>query len=473
MSSAVGFATDTGNPMTQTLGALTAALLPTNAPVRTGVSMPTINSAGGPVGDRPTQQLQQALLGSISAQGGAGAVPFQSDIQQLFGRDFFRGAGGSSMAFIDASAQTTQDTLNDQPIENPIFSMPYEDRAELQIEQYMPLFSLRGEHLQKSPGFHAVATPVIINNIQARLVQAERDAQLFGAAAVGSAIGVDGKRRAVSAQRVARGRSDRATNARILDTLRNFGALSAADLHRKIDYLGPVTQVYDSSGSRSSRDAYANVSSERIFNYSLYSRGKIHNMFGAALEKGDQLYFSIGRFSRDQLTALGATSGYSNTAATSYKRKGYGGADSSAYVGMSGRAASQDAFVQIRGWSSREARQFMGDTSELDALKPEAQDRFYCEREVRAAVEYREYEYDPATDSMRLVDNLAEGVQEALNNVPDLVLENYLIAGAVIPVGTVKTTLPRRTTERAILNGHYDHKALALLPHIDIYQNAA
>ena len=65
-----------------------------------------------------------------------------------------------------------------------------------------------------------------------------------------------------------------------------------------------------------------------------------------------------------------------------------------------------------------------------------------------------------------------EGLQEAIANLPDIVVENYLAPGIIIPVGTVKQRLTRHTTLKAILNAHYDAKLLALQPHVEIYQNA-
>jgi len=464
MSTVAGFANDGApNGVSQQMSQLTQALLPSRAPGVTGVAMPSIAGGGG---DAIMAQVQTALLGSVSAQGGTGTVPFQSDISRLLGQDLFAGSD-QQIAFVDASQHTTQESLNDQPIESPIFAMPWNERYELEIKQYMPIFTLRGDNVEKSPGFHAIATPVIINNMQARLLQQERDNSLYQGAAASHAAS---RRRAVSVRNLAHGRSPAAMSKRTLMMLRNFGSLSAEGLHRKLYYLGPVTQVYDSSGSHATtaNNYYGNPSSERIFNFSLYSRGKIHNMFGTDLEKGDQLYFSVGKYSREQLASFGAVGRATNTAATGKKRK-----SDAQYVSVERRsAATIDEFVQVRAWSSRNANAFLGNTSALDAMRPEAQDRYYQERELAAAVEYRQYEYDDESGQMRLVDNLAEGAQEALNNVPDLVLENYIASGTVIPVGTVKTELPKRVTTRALLNAHYNHDALAMLPHIDIYQNA-
>jgi len=460
--------TETANPVGQQVNQLLGTLMPQRIPAVTGAQLPETANAESD-GSAVMNQVEAALLGAVSAQGGTGVVPFQSNLSRLMGQDLFA-QSEQEIAFIDASQYTTQESLNDQPIINPIFAMPWAERYELEIKTYMPLFTLRADSADRAPGFNPVATPVIINNLQARLLQAERDEALYGAG--GMMADRQPQRRRVVGNAAAMPRSRRGNNrsTRTLQMLRNFGALSAEELHRKLYFLGPVAQVYDSSGSHATQAAnyYGNPTSERIIAHTLYSRGKINNMFDPALEKGDQLYFSLIKCSRDELASFGAGATQTNSAAAlNRKRKG-----DAQYVNVERRtAAASDEFVQVRGWSSRNAHAFLGNTSPLDAMRPEAQDRFYVEREMAAAVEYREYEYDADSDTVRLVDNLAEGVQEALNNVPDVVLENYLASGVVIPVGTVKTPLPKRVTGRAILNAHFNHDALAALPHIDIYQN--
>jgi len=55
--------------------------------------------------------------------------------------------------------------------------------------------------------------------------------------------------------------------------------------------------------------------------------------------------------------------------------------------------------------------------------------------------------------------------------LPDVVIENYLTPGIVIPVGVVKQRLNKKVTKQAILNAHYDQTAMSLLPHVEIVQN--
>jgi hypothetical protein len=138
---------------------------------------------------------------------------------------------------------------------------------------------------------------------------------------------------------------------------------------------------------------------------------------------------------------------------------------------ISQRSADADNVVQIRGFSSTSTRQFMGDTSELEDMKPRDADRFYIEREHRVALEWREFIADPDTGSVKeraLLDQ--EGEQEVREAVPSIVFENYMSAGIIIPVGTCKIGCAP-LTEAAILNAHFDHSSLDMLPHFDFFHN--
>lgn len=471
---------------TQIIGPMFADIFPITAPRDTSMSQPPINRAGRN-GDAPMRAMLGSIIESITDQGAPGEVPWEPEMNL----DFSIMIGRDGMSYIDASEPgTTAEQLNDMIFEWPHMCSPWDDASEQQFEQYMPLFSLKVDPRNCSPGFVPLATPVLLNQLQAQLLKAERDARMT------ISIG-GGKWRALMplsdpGSRVAlrtiggttpfdRVRFDAprmlALNsaAQKLETLRFFAALTPDELNQKINYVGPITQIFEMNGPKG-RSGSSNYTSggrvnHRMINTSWHSRGKVHNMFATDPQPGDGLYFKIAPFSREQMAQVTIEQGVARNIGTKRPR-----ADENAYVispALSSRVEGSDSFVQIRGFSSREQRHYMGDSSNIDAMKPDAADRFYVEREHRAAMEWREYRFDDETGLMQLVDVLEqEGEQEVRDNtLPSIVLENYLSAGVVIPVGTVKDRLQRRITEQAIINAHYDHVALSALPHIDIQQN--
>lgn len=462
--------------------------VPTPIPRDTSLGLGTVVSAslaGEEVGDGPSDALATAILNNVADQASQSTVPFSAQITEDFSTLV------DAMAFVDTSTVTTEENWNDMMLENPVAATPWDDGSEKAIEQYNPLFINRSDRKATSPGFHTVATPVIINQIQARLLQTERDAAIFGLARPGRnrirppptehQLAVDKRIRLIEARtphdRVRPGTQQQVVDTTKLETLRYYGALTPHELDAKWCYAGPVTQVWDSQPTSSSGALSTSLSfngrpliSERVFNYSLHFRGKINNIFGTELEKGDQLFYTIAPYNREQLLQIGAAAGMV------LGKRTYGSGDDaphSSFVGAIQRSATADEFVQIRCWSSREGREYLGDTSYLESFHPEVADRIYNEKMVLAASHYKQHRHNDVTDQIEVVNLVAqEGLQEAIANVPDLVIENYLANGIVKPVGTVKEKLNRRTTLQAILNAHYDSRLLNLQPHVEIYENA-
>lgn len=490
MTALLSSAGETPNEIGSAIESMLSSLLPTNIPSVTGMTLGTISNEGDRFGAGPTEMLTNVIMDTISGQAATGDVPFSDQMRQDFSTIV------SDMAFVDTSVVSTDESLNDMVFEFPVAATPWDDGSDKSINVYDPLFAYRSDRKASSPGFHTVATPVIINQIQARLVQTERDAALFGIGgstrgrrAIVAQVGLPGshqlhvdKRIRVIEARVPHDRVRPTTEQQIVDSsrleaLRYYGGLTPEELYAKLNYLGPVVQIWDSSGHSGSEAATTasyesrTLISERVFNYAMpLCRAKIQNIFGEALKRGDNLYFSISRYSREALLQIGAASGMM------LGKRTYGAGEEvpvSSYVGQMQYASSVDEYTQVRGWSSRDGREYLGDTSPLDSLKPDAADRYYVERVATAASQYREFRYNETTDELVEVPLAAqEGVQEAINNLPDIVIENYLAHGIVIPVGTVKQLLNPVTTKRNILNAHYDARSLALQPHVEIYVNA-
>ncbi len=476
-------------PLGNMLGDLLNNLMPITAPADTHIALPSYGDAD--TNDfMPTDTMTRALIDAISAQGGAGVVPWAPEIDSDFAEMFPQGA----MAYIDASEPgTTAEQLNDMIYEKYSITAPWDDGSEQAFTQYMPIFRLKVDPQNSSPGIVPMADPPLLNQMTAQLLKAERNAKL--AVAMGASKNRKWRallpvtdpatkmRRLVGGttpfDRLRFSQPDRvamSTTEKKLETLRFFSGTSVNELYEKIAYMGPITQIWESNGPKPRPPigfASGGRPNERIISTSWHVRGKINNCFASNPLEGDNLYFKLAHFSRDELSQLSVESGVARSIVGT--KRGYGDKSYIISPQIGSRADSSDSFLQIRGFSSRDQRQFMGDSTGIDDLKPDLADRLYVEREHRAAIEWREFVYDPDTKRMRLRDLLGqEGEQEVRENaVTWIVLRNYLTAAAIIPVGTIKEKITTDVNEHAILNGHYDHAALAALPHFDIYQNHA
>jgi len=452
-------------PMVGVMDNMMGGVLPTSRPADTSFSIGRIDSAG-PNDMGPTDALARAITSSLTPQANRGQAPFQQEISSDLA-PFFTG-----MAFQDTSHQSTDEGLNDQQLENPVFASPWEDGSDQLISQYDPLFIYNVDKGTTSQGFEVVATPAMINQIQAKLFMKTAQANLYGTTQPNQRR----RRKRVRLYDVNSRNSVPATSlpqlidSHQLDSLRFYGGLTPQELYAKINYAGPVTKVIDSTGFKPVGMIRKLGVNERLINHSYYSRGKIQNMFGEELRAGDALYFTIANYSQEQLLSYDEDDNVQRP--YSRKRHANGSAVSRHATMVGSHGTSEQQFTQVRGWSSHDGQEYLGMTEPAVGMKPAAYDRFYCDRMRRAAVEFVDIEFDQETGKMRTVDTLAsEGLQEAVANLPDVVIENYLTPGIVIPVGVVKQRLNKKVTKQAILNAHYDQTAMSLLPHVEIVQN--
>lgn len=472
------------------IGALLGNLMPIDAPARTSMNVPTINNGGGDFS--ATDSMTRSLIAAITQQGAAGYVPWSTEIDEDFDEIFPAG----TMAYVDASEPgTTAEQLNDMIYEKWHAAMPWDDGSEQEYTQYMPIFRLKVDRRNCTPGFVPLATPATINQMQAQLLKVERDAKLAVAMGRGAAA-KSGWRAllpvadpAAKMRRLIGGGSafDRIRTAlpdpvalsakeKKIDSLRFYAATSANELLSKIDYAGPITQIWEGNGPRP-RSSFGGTMggrpNHRLISTSWHSRGKIVNMFTPNPREGDQIYMKGAHFSRESLSQMFIENGIAGGARVAGSKRGFGDDSYIITPKSSLRADTSDAFLQLRGFSSRDQHQYMGDSTGIDSLKPELADKLYVQRERRATLDWREYVYDPDTQEMRLRDLLGEeGFQEVRDNaVTDIVLRNYLTASFIIPMGTIKEKINRDVDETAILNAHYDNTACAQLPHFDIYMN--
>lgn len=456
---------EVGNALTMMFDGFT----PFDQPSRTYLPADNIPTDGGA---GPTDSMVRALTSAVNTQGAAGTTAWDGDIMANFGPLL----NGQPMAFIDTSDVTTAEALNDVPLQNPIMATRWEDDAQLAFSEFMPLFAFKSDLRYTAPGFSVLATPAKINALQARLVQLERDALLGGVRRPADdprrvRMRVDDEMRGRWGRTYATTALSTAVDANELTEARQWASQTPAGLFAKLEFLGPCTSVWSGDGPKPSITNYDVRRGETLLTHGWGTRAYIHNMFSLKPVLGEQFYFEISKYSQESLSAIGAASGWSSQSAGFDRKRAYDNAASS-WVTMPAHTADGDAFVQVRGWSSRDGQQWLGKTSPLETMKPDVADRFYVEREKRAAVEYRQFEFDDATGDFKLRDLAkTEGLQEAVANLPDIVLENYLSSGYIFPVGNVKGVVQVETTPTALLNAHYSDAALVNQPVVEIYLN--
>lgn len=479
-------------------------ILPTPVPLQTTQFFNDNNAGSTEYRDDVSWQLADAVRSNVQAQGMQTDVPFEQQILQ----DFQTLLPGGDMAFIDTSLVTTGEQWNDMKLHNPVVVSPWSDRSHETIREFDPLFAYRSDRTHTSPGFTTVATPPIINRIQMLLVNQEREAGITGVSVssevaarrqLAGAIGADSFMAPVSEgagltlgsgglmpankrmrlysirnntalQPQPRAPLRRGVDSVKLEHLRRYASLTPEGLYEMIDFLGPVSSVKDGDTANalhvSVSGRHHNVAvRERTLTYTHHFRGQIANIFSEKLHPGNQLWFTISKYARDDLLRIKTAAPY---AVAQRGKRTYQEVSVAGFVGAN--SYTTDEFVQVRGWSSNESSPYLSDSSALGSMKPDVADRFYAEREVLAAVQWQDYRWDDdAGKIVRVVSN--EGAQEALNNIPSLVLENFLTPGIVIKVGTVKQKMNRATTTTDILNAHYDEQQLSLQPSVEIYQH--
>jgi hypothetical protein len=435
-----------------------------------------VESLGGPSPSDALSSIVQAHLQSI----GSAPTPFSSEIGDFMAPLL----GGGGMSFVNAGDQSSAEALNDTMQLNYVVAQRWPDASERALRPGVPIFAYHSDLRVTPPGWAVVASPVKVNEVQLKLAELERAVAFHGVAAQ-----VDDPRRmrfrSQNSMHVHAGTpmlNVSAVDNEELSTHRYWGATTVQGLYEKLNYVGPVHGIHSrENGSNDAHWRLNNTRGETYITHAFGTRARVHNMFSTAPELGEQFYFSLGKYDRDDLLAIGyktTPSPYDYYHSSGYGHYGYGGGTgkrgygdiSSSYVTTPERnAADGNSVVQLRGWASRTGQQWLSKTSPIDTMKPEIADRFYVEREQRAAVEWVDTEFDTQTGELRIKKTLDEGMQEAVANLPSIVLENYLESVYIYPVGHVKGYKNPDSTAAAIHNAHYDMAALVSQPLIEIF----
>lgn len=431
-------------------------------------------------GDAPSEALANILMAHMQSRGSA-ATPFSSEIAEFLNPVL----GGLPMSFVNAGDQSSSDALNDMPQANPFMATRWPDGSERSLREGVPIFALKSNLQTTAPGYAVVASPVKINDMQLKLAEMERAVAFYGLLPEVD----DPRRMRFRAQNSAHAHDfgtavrlhtapvGNAINTNDLAEHRYWASTSVQGLFRKMSYVGPVLSIHArENGSHSALARFSFAQGESYLTHAFGTRARIHNMFSVKPEPGEQFYFSLGEYDRDDLLAIGlapqmpAFDYLSNIGQHYGGKRGFGDI-SSAYVTTPERNAggSGNAVVQLRGWASRSGQQWLSKTSPIDSMKPELADRFYAARERRAAVEWVDTEFDAKTGELLVKKTLDEGMQEAVANLPSIVLENYIESVAIYPVGHVKGYLNPDSTPAALHNAHYDMSALVSQPLVEIY----
>lgn len=447
--------------------------------------------------------MYSAIQQTVAAQSDPGSIPYGEQFAGMLS-----GVNGGSMALVDCGEVSTMDSLQDFIYENPVMALGWREGFHNEIKQYDPLFTIKSANAN---GRATIVSLPHINKFQAMLVAAERAGSMSGvtdeliaqqrvahgtlsnnrrsaAAVIASGIGSGSldKRARPTATRVGLVSTATSlhTDASAIAHLRQYAALTARGLYDRVSYLGPCVQVYSANAMKPNYAQAINPlfgttqlsasSADVMFTYSLpMARGQIASLFQPVNDQGDNLFFTIANYSRSELAKIGVP----QSDATLGKRvlwdisDGNDGAATSSFIGAARGSAAADSFVQIRAWGSRYGIETLGLTSQMETMTPDVADTYYVQQTERAAAQYRFFKFNEVTDEVELRPLLEqEGLQEAIANVPDLVLEGFLARGIKIRAGVVKNRLSSVTTALDQFNAHYDMNLLHKLPHLDILQ---
>lgn len=450
---------------------LFAPILPELTPARTSIPSTSANFANG--GASPTSTLwTTGVVPAVAANSGAGVVPMADTIRRDFASQF---GTDINVAMIDTSTQTTTDSLQGQPITPAILAQRYAEGYEREFEVMMPLFNLRGQGVATPNNPHprsinhkcggaSVATHVLLNQLQGRLHIATQRAGGRGDYVSDAAEHANKQRRgqinkAAAARHPMIGDSANET----LNTLRALGATDTQSLFAGIEWLGPISEV-----QKSGNGGYADPASERFFSYSIApSCGRIFNVFAARPRINERIYWSVAEYDEDTLESIGVACGFEQRTATAASSK----RSRDSFVGGEARGANYLRYPQVRGWSSADTNQIAKSIDKTEWLDVPALDLFYKARERQMLLDYTEYRYDAELDAVVEVVRSYESEQEALDNMPSAMFDEYMSAAAVIPVGTIKSKSTACVSPYAIHLAHYKHEQLRAMPHMEIFQH--
>lgn len=463
--SAAAFA---GSPLGAVMDPLMAGLMDPSMAGNSYLPVETLPGAS------PSDALSSIVTSHLQSIGSA-PMPFSGEIGDYMSPLL----AGSGMSFVNAGDQSSAEALNDSMQLNRFVAVRWPDGSERALREGVPIFAYHSDLRVTPPGWAVVASPVKVNDTQLKLAELERAVAFHGIAPQ-----VDDPRRmrfrAQNSMHVHTGTSMinvSAVDSEELTTYRYWGSTTVQGLFEKLSYVGPVAGIHSrENGSSNAQWRAANTHGETYITHAFGTRARIHNMFSTQPELGEQFYFSLGKYERDDLLAIGykpATTYesyyYSSGYSYSGSKRGYGDISSSYITTPERNNADGNSVVQVRGWSSRSGQQWLPKTSPIDTMKPELADRFYVERERRAAVEWVDTEFDAQTGELVIKNTLSEGLQEAVANLPSIVIENYLESVYIYPVGHVKGYKNPDSTAAAIHNAHYDMAALISQPLIEIF----
>jgi hypothetical protein len=439
--------------------------------------------------------LNQSVMPAVATNSDKGFVPWGTTVVDNFRA--LMGGNAEKMALIDTSHVTTMEQLPTMRVKLPIWCMPYTPRREeTQFDTYMPIFSLRGEvarsgyggnplkRIARMPGQSIVATHVLLNQLNGKL---KRSTELRKLIERGNAVEANfafiSERGGFTTDQRARQRralgvggyqaagyeptdADEELTNEEYTNLQMLVALDAQDFHAKIDYLGPLAEVNTTNDAQNYLSSYMGAD-ERYFTYTHYGWGTIHNVFTIAPKQNQSLYCTVNDFPADEMIAIAKQQGMDFAAfGGSTKRKA--GAN---YVG---NLSAADVYPQLRFWATNDNNAYATPLSPFDRIKPGLHDMHYAKREKMMLTESRQYRWNEELQAViELPRDELEGEQEQLNNISQQLYDEAIGSGVLLKMGTIKQTLPTGTTTEAIRNAHYDHTALKMQPHFDIFQHRA
>jgi len=366
-------------------------------------------------------QLADQITARATAQLGPSSIPYGRNVRENLPSEI-----AAAMQEVDTGWSTADMNFSEAPVDVPVMIKPWpHDSWERTFTRGQTAFASRVRGVGNN-GFQTIASVPVLNTLherRARLDLARK--QATAATVAGSTVVVNLHSGASTSTLRMHARTDDAS-------LRALTAADANDYKKKWDLLGTFTKCVTG----------AEMSAEPLYNVAAMGLGESDptNLFADDLLAGEKLYYIVGKFQRE-------------------------GAARVAYGGGGALGARLGAYMQIRGFTSAYFPQHL----KAEDGRPALGDIDYIDIEHRMACQWQDYEWDALMKAPRPIRTLTqEGVQAALETVPDIVWDAYML-GDVYPLGIVKNRISQRETEERRLAAHFDPTIYASLKAVKVF----
>jgi len=374
-----------------------------------------VQSAGSKRPIFQAQDIAEAMMMSVSGKrfrGDAAVAPMRSALPQQLAR----GLNVVNTGFSTTDAQT------DEVITQCIFARPFPERWEQGFCEQTALFASAAEKMFGIPNVHTVADVPTLNYLLELGDLTDKGTAQNNAYEVRSEL-----------DRLA-GRYD------------DLVARTAGEFSEKWNFLGPMTTVLDNAPHSSFESVRRAHGSERMLGYSIFNRARTFNLFDEHIKSGDQLFFVCKEVDLYDPQQFLDPRGNPIVTRTAYPSRA----------------------LQVQGLAESGSSFAAHNTNTDDSIEPAARDLDYMQRQARIKNEFRSYDFDPDTESMRLVTN-PDDVQELMESVPETVYDAYM-CGSVVRVGVARSKEGRAPSAMQIREAHRSQEKMKLLQTVNLWR---